>query len=65
VTGNDPRYLSTALQAGEHAAQAGAGQLMLTHLWPGTRPAEALAAAGAAFGGEVTVAVPGVTAEVR
>jgi ribonuclease BN (tRNA processing enzyme) len=65
VTGSDPRYLSTARQAGEHAARAGARRLMLTHLWPGTRPADALAAAGAAFTGEITVAAPGVTADVR
>jgi ribonuclease BN (tRNA processing enzyme) len=31
----------------------------------GTRPADALAAAGAAFSGEITVAAPGVTADVQ
>jgi ribonuclease BN (tRNA processing enzyme) len=31
----------------------------------GARPADALAAAGAAFSGEITVAAPGVTADVQ
>jgi ribonuclease BN (tRNA processing enzyme) len=61
VTGSDPRYLSTARQAGEHATRAGAGQLMLTHLWPGTAPEAALDAARRAFGGEIAVAAGGVS----
>ncbi|MGH3525619.1 MAG: MBL fold metallo-hydrolase [Mycobacterium sp.] len=37
--------LSSARQAGEHAAAAHVEQLVLTHLWPGADPATALAAA--------------------
>jgi ribonuclease BN (tRNA processing enzyme) len=64
VTGSDPRYLSTARQAGEYAAAAGAGRLMLTHLWPGTSPEASLAAAAAGFGGEITVAGGGVAVDL-
>jgi ribonuclease BN (tRNA processing enzyme) len=64
VTGNDPRYLSTARQAGQYAAAAGAGRLLLTHLWPGTSPEAALAAAGSSFGGEIAVAAGGVAADL-
>jgi ribonuclease BN (tRNA processing enzyme) len=64
VTGSDPRYLSTARQAGQYAAAAGAGQLMLTHLWPGTSRAAALAAARPAFGGKITVAAGGVAVDL-
>jgi ribonuclease BN (tRNA processing enzyme) len=64
VTGSDPRYLSTAVQAGQHAARAGAGRLLLTHLWPGTAPQAALDAARRAFGGEITVAAGGVTVDL-
>jgi ribonuclease BN (tRNA processing enzyme) len=64
VTGNDPRYLSTARQAGQYAVAAGAGRLLLTHLWPGTSPEAALAAAGASFGGEIAVATGGVAADL-
>jgi ribonuclease BN (tRNA processing enzyme) len=64
VTGSDPRYLSTARQAGEYAAAAGAGRLMLTHLWPGTSPEASLAAAAAGYGGEITVAAGGVAADL-
>ncbi|MGC5019326.1 MBL fold metallo-hydrolase [Micromonospora sp. DT47] len=51
------RYLSSARQAGRQAADAGAGHLLLTHLWPGTDPAAARAAAGDGYDGEVGVAV--------
>jgi ribonuclease BN (tRNA processing enzyme) len=51
------RYLSSARQAGRQAAQAGAGQLALTHLWPGTDPAAARAAAAEQYNGAVGVAV--------
>jgi ribonuclease BN (tRNA processing enzyme) len=49
-------YLSSARQAGRQAAAAGAGRLMLTHLWPGTDPAAARAAATEGYHGEVSVA---------
>lgn len=52
----DSPYLSTAGQAGRHAAMAGVGRLMLTHLWPGVSESESVAAAASTFGGPVEVA---------
>lgn len=49
-------YLTSASEAGRHAAGAGVGRLLLTHLWPGTDPMAAVAAAREAFDGEVGVA---------
>jgi ribonuclease BN (tRNA processing enzyme) len=46
----------TARQAGEIAAEAGAGRLVLAHLWPTNDRQAALQEAQAAFDGEVTVA---------
>lgn len=57
-------YLSTARHAGQRAAQAGAGRLVLTHLWPGTDPSAARAAADAEFGGSVSVACAGLVLDV-
>jgi ribonuclease BN (tRNA processing enzyme) len=54
--------LSTAAQAGRDAARAGAGQLMLTHLWPGTDPDAAVAAARRGFAWQISVARPGIIA---
>jgi ribonuclease BN (tRNA processing enzyme) len=51
--------LSSALQAGQHAAAAGARRLLLTHLMPGTDQAAALAAAGAGYDGDIGVAAAG------
>jgi ribonuclease BN (tRNA processing enzyme) len=56
--------LSSARQAGEDAAGAGAGRLLLTHLLPGTAPDRAEAAARAAFSGEVGIASGGVVADL-
>jgi ribonuclease BN (tRNA processing enzyme) len=50
------RYLSSARDAGRTAARAGVGRLVLTHLWPGTSPAESVEAAAAEFGGQISVA---------
>jgi ribonuclease BN (tRNA processing enzyme) len=57
-------YLGSARLAGGWAAAAGAGRLLLTHLWPGTDPVAAVAAAAGQYGGEVAVATPGVTAHL-
>ena len=46
-------------QAGQHAAAAGAGRLVLTHLDANYDPAESLAAAQGTFPGPVTLAAPG------
>jgi ribonuclease BN (tRNA processing enzyme) len=60
----DAPFLSTAEQAGRYAARAGVRRLVLTHLWPGTDPAAALAAARRAYPAELDVAVPGLTIEL-
>ena len=60
----DARYLSTARQAGEYAAQACVSRLVLTHLWPGTVPAAAYAAARRAYPAGLDVASPGLTIDL-
>ncbi|WP_020500694.1 MBL fold metallo-hydrolase [Sciscionella marina] len=60
VPEEDAAYLSSARQAGEYAREAGVGELLLTHLWPGTDPARAIAAARGAFSGPIRVAGPGL-----
>lgn len=56
VPSEEARFLSSAKQAGEFASRAGAGGLMLTHLWPDTLPAQALKAARETYDGPVDVA---------
>ncbi len=53
-------FLSSARQAGTYAQNAGAKALMLTHLWPGTDPDAAFAAAAETYDGPVEVATPGL-----
>jgi ribonuclease BN (tRNA processing enzyme) len=55
VPAEDARYLSSARQAGQTAARAGVGRLVLTHLWPGTDPAAAIAAAADGYDGPVSI----------
>jgi ribonuclease BN (tRNA processing enzyme) len=64
VPGENAAYLSSARQAGEYAAAAGAGRLLLTHLWPGTDPAAAEAAARRSYGGPLAVARMGLVADL-
>jgi ribonuclease BN (tRNA processing enzyme) len=61
VPADAARHLSSARQAGEHAATADARRLLLTHLLPGTAPDAAVAAARRAYPGEVAVAQGGLT----
>ncbi|HZM78394.1 MAG TPA: MBL fold metallo-hydrolase [Candidatus Limnocylindrales bacterium] len=49
-------FLSSALQAGQHATAAGVEKLVLTHVMPGTSGDDALAAARTTFDGEVVLA---------
>ncbi len=49
----------TAREAGEHAARAGVGQLVLTHLVPWNDPAATLEQAAAAFDGPLVLASSG------
>jgi ribonuclease BN (tRNA processing enzyme) len=58
------KTLSSAAQAGETAAGAGARRLMLTHLLPGTDPGRARDAARRAYGGDLTVATGGVVVDL-
>jgi ribonuclease BN (tRNA processing enzyme) len=60
----DAKYLSTANQAGRDATTAGVGHLVLTHLWPGTRSADARAAATATYAGPTDVAEPRLTIDL-
>jgi ribonuclease BN (tRNA processing enzyme) len=52
--------LSSARDAGEQAARAGAHRLLLTHLMPGTDPQQALAAAAQTYPGPIDIATPGL-----
>ncbi|MFG3300251.1 MBL fold metallo-hydrolase [Micromonospora chersina] len=56
--------LSSAAEVGRYAAAAGARRVLLTHLWPGTDPAEAVAAARRGYAGPVDVAVPSLVRTV-
>ncbi|SCL16052.1 Ribonuclease BN, tRNA processing enzyme [Micromonospora rhizosphaerae] len=64
VPEDSQRYLSSARQVGRQAADAGAGHLLLTHLWPGTDPAAARAAAGDSYEGEIGVATADLCREL-
>ena len=57
-------FLSSARQAGGHAADAGVGRLLLTHLLPGTSAAAARDAAAGSYPGEIGVAAAGLVAEL-
>ena len=56
--------LSTAHEAGVHAARAGVGRLVLTHLLPGTDPVEARRCAEVTYKGPVDVAHPGLVLDL-
>jgi ribonuclease BN (tRNA processing enzyme) len=54
------RTLNSAREVGRQARAAGAKQLILTHLLPGTDKRAAVAAAEAEYGGPVGLASPSV-----
>ena len=54
----------TARQAAEHAARAGAGQLILTHLVPWNDRERSREEAAAAFGGPLTLATSGLVVDL-
>jgi ribonuclease BN (tRNA processing enzyme) len=58
-------YLSSAGDAGRQAADARAGRLLLTHLWPGTDPSAARAAAGHEYHEEIGVAAAGLVIDLH
>lgn len=64
VPADSAPFLSSATQAGDNAARANVAHLLLTHLLPGSDPSLARDAARRTFGGEVTVARPGVSVDV-
>ncbi|MCK2217021.1 MBL fold metallo-hydrolase [Actinomadura sp. ATCC 31491] len=64
VPAEDAPYLSSARAAGRTAAAAGAGRLLLTHLWPGTPAEPSLAAAAAAYAGDLAVATAGTVVDL-
>jgi ribonuclease BN (tRNA processing enzyme) len=53
------------VHAGENAATAHVGRLVLTHLQPGSDPSVALDAAARAYPGEITVARPGTVVDLE
>jgi ribonuclease BN (tRNA processing enzyme) len=53
---SEREFIGSARGAGRQAGLAAARRLLLTHLWPGTPPADAVAAARSAFDGAVEVA---------
>jgi ribonuclease BN (tRNA processing enzyme) len=59
-----PALHLTGRQAGEHAARAGAGRLVLTHLVPWNDPAASMEEAVGAFPGPVTQASTGQVFEI-
>jgi len=61
---NPPGIHLSGRQAGEHAAKAAAGRLLLTHVVAWSDPEAVLAEATAAFDGDVALAACGVTYEV-
>lgn len=58
-------YLTSARQAGRQATEAGVARLLLTHLWPGTDPAAAQAAAADTYHGQVGVATGDLVVDLR
>lgn len=59
------RNLLTATEAGDWAQRAGAQRLLLTHLWPGTDPAESAWRASRMFAGPVQVAYQGLLIDLH
>ena len=57
--------LCSARKAGEYGAEADVGELVLTHLWPGTGVGKAVRAARKSFDGRIEVATYGLTVSVE
>jgi ribonuclease BN (tRNA processing enzyme) len=61
---NPPNLHLTGAEAGEHAAQAGAGRLLLTHLTSWSDPARTLDEARSSYDGKVAVVASGDSYDV-
>lgn len=59
------RYLSSARSVGRQATDAHVRRLLLTHLWPGTDPSAARAAAAGEYAGAIGVATSGLVTDLR
>jgi len=59
IGGLPPDLHLTARQAGQHAARAGAGELILTHLVPWNSKDQLIEQAGAEYDGPISLAEPG------
>lgn len=64
TTKAEPGVHMWAREAGELAASAGAGRLVLTHIWPTNDPAVAVAEASEVYDGPVEAAVDGAVYEL-
>lgn len=53
-----------AREVGDYGTRAGVQHLVLTHLWPGTPPEDALEAARETYGGRLDIARPGLVLEI-
>lgn len=65
VPPDDAAYLGSGTLAGQYAATAGVGRLVLAHVMPGVDPDQVVSAAAAGFDGPITVAAPGLTVDLR
>lgn len=61
VPADSVQFLSSAWQAGQTAARAGAARLVLTHLLPGADQRAAVDAAAKRYRGDISVAIPGLS----
>jgi ribonuclease BN (tRNA processing enzyme) len=62
--GNPVDLHLTAAEAGQHAAAAGVGRLLLTHLVAWNDPAASLAEGRSTFDGELALAAPGMVVQI-
>jgi ribonuclease BN (tRNA processing enzyme) len=60
VPADSRSYLTSVRQAAKQAQRAAARRLLITHLWPGTDHARALAEAATEFDGRIDVAASGL-----